>query len=113
MHAVLNFESLLRACQDDAPLAIELLAIELLAIFRADAPNQWGLLESAVASGNPAETFDKVHRIKGALASLCAEEAALACAELEKQAAAGRALSLVELRAALQRLDSEIARRLS
>ncbi len=107
MTAVLNDDSLLRVCLGD-----EALALELLGLYRGDAPSQWRMLEQAVAAGNPAEVFEKIHRIKGTLSSLCAEEAAMACAELERQAAAGRALSLVELRAAVLRLDAEISRRL-
>lgn len=104
--AVLNFDSLLKVCLGDEPLAYE-----LLDIYRGDAPAQWKLLETAIATGSAAEAFQKIHRLKGTLASLCADAAAEACAELEKHAAAGRPLVLEPLRAELKRLDDEIARR--
>lgn len=105
MTAVLNFDSLVKVCLGDEPLAYE-----LIEIYRVDGPAQWNLLEAAIASGNPAEIFQKIHRLKGTLASLCAESAAAACSALEKQAAAGQPLDLSAFRRELTALDEEIAR---
>lgn len=100
--AVLDRAALLRYVEGDAHLLVE-----VLALFRAEAPRLSAELRQALDAGRPAEVSRTAHRLKGVAASLHAAALKEAAEQLERLA---RADNIQMVEPALAALETELAR---
>ncbi len=108
-----------RTPQDAAEAAIDLvdlaertcddreLLVELVEIFRSDAPDQMRTLRAALEAGDATVVERRAHHLRGSLCNLAARPAADAALAIETLARAGR---LADVTPAVERLEVELAR---